>query len=155
MKCQPVLIKLLLLATILNLFGCGFHRVKYGKNPLPICVEGKDKAKIDEYLNLVCNKKSYILNIKSSSISSMSLSNSANNNVKQYQESYYIVFDLLDKKRKPIKNNQHLSINKPLTINSNYILSSKNERNILRNEMMEDLMERLNLRLHYIVSSLK
>ena len=136
----------IVLTAILIINGCGFHLVEDNSlKKLPICIQGKNSEFFSKNIKHECNKNSYLLQIKKVSSSQLDITASANNNFKQYQYEQYILFNLYNNKHAPIVLNQIISLNKPLIINNNFILSSTSEKDILKTEMKQQLTKNLRI----------
>lgn len=132
-----------IITPLLALQGCGFHLDKSNAKPLPLCLNGAKAVALEKLLRTKCDKNSYHLEVINSSINQVDITNSMNNSLRQYQLEHFILFNLATEKNKPYRTHVRISINKPLIINNNAILSSNAEREVLNNEMQRDLVQRL------------
>lgn len=139
-----------LLPVIMFLNGCGFHLVN-SNEALPICISGTEHKQINKMFKTVCNKKSYLLEVKNFVFSQSGINSSANANLRQSELQQSIVFDLLNYKHEPIALDIKLSVNKPMLINNNAILSSNLEQSQIQKEMQRSLINQLR---RYLTSAL-
>ena len=141
--------KVLALLIAFSLSGCGFQLMKSNRTPVSLCLTGKNSTTLANRINnAVCKKDSPTIKITGSRYRLDELTVSANNNIRQYQLSYHLQFDLLLNNNKPTQS-YSLRIDKPLYINNNAILSSNYETKILKKELKQAMARRLLLFLRF------
>lgn len=131
-----------------GLGGCGFHFSDLTP-PFPLCVKGSEDEVLLTYYSSTCLPHHYQLHVHQLSFINSPASVSANNNVRQYELKRFINFDLYNPQGKRIIRNMTFANHKPLVIDSNAILSSNNERDILLQEMTHQLVQQLNRYIHF------
>jgi LPS-assembly lipoprotein len=138
----------------LLLTACGFHlqgdmhfapslRHIYLQTPDPYGYLSKD---LQQYLRMSNvqlvdspNQADFILNIVSDTASQVFLSVNPTQQTRQYNLVVTVVFELTNKNGKVVMPPQTLSETKPITIQSNQILSSSNEVNLYYQQMRSTL----------------
>ncbi len=129
----------LLIFTALSLIqGCGFQLLNHQK-PLNICIEGTDQDLYQRYIPHECHKDSLKVILNGNATNPIEIATSANGNLRQYQLTQTLAFDIYDAKQQPLALEQYIEIKKPFTTNNNAILSSSSEQTLLDREMKKEL----------------
>ncbi|MFY7697486.1 MAG: LPS assembly lipoprotein LptE [Legionella sp.] len=149
--------KLILALVVFNLSGCGFHLS--GTDNIPTWFNDISLLNNDHYelkslikahliahhikLNEDINAASYSLYIAQENFQQQAISISSTASQRQYQLLYIVHFNLLSKRNKKTIQLKPIVVTRLITMNSNQILGSTEEEDMIKQEMRFEVIRQL------------